>query len=126
MDKILELEETIVLAECYCCGLKEECTKEYISRIRDSRTGKWVCGLCSEAVKERLNHHSPLANLEEAMKNITKFVRDFNNTTRVNPKLSLTWTMRDIAKKSGEKRKIDLSSGISTSCVPRADLNTNK
>ncbi|KAI3468191.1 hypothetical protein Pfo_024854 [Paulownia fortunei] len=124
LETIVELDETILQAECECCGLKEECTKEYISRIRNSFSGKWVCGLCSEAVKERLNH-GPVA-IEEAMITHTNFVRDFNTTTRLNPKLSLTWAMRDIAKRSGEKRK-NLSGGMkimrSSSCVPRIDLN---
>lgn len=116
LETIVELDETILQAECECCGLKEDCTKEYISRIRNSFSGKWVCGLCSEAVKERLNN-SPVA-IEEAMITHTNFVQE----TRLNPKLSLTWAMREIAKRSGEKRK-NLSGGMkitrSSSCVPR-------
>ncbi|KAI5079120.1 hypothetical protein GOP47_0006791 [Adiantum capillus-veneris] len=38
--------------KCECCGLAEECTPAYIMRIRDMYCGKWVCGLCAEAVKE--------------------------------------------------------------------------
>ncbi|XP_011082232.1 uncharacterized protein LOC105165054 [Sesamum indicum] len=121
LESIIELDETILEAECECCGLKEECTNEYISRIRNSYSGKWVCGLCSEAVKERLRQ---VVGIEEAMITHTNFVQDFNNTTRLNPKLSFTFAMRDIAKRSGQKRKI-LSGGMqniiarSSSCVPR-------
>ncbi|KAG8375607.1 hypothetical protein BUALT_Bualt10G0118000 [Buddleja alternifolia] len=103
LEAIVELDETILQAECDCCGLKEECTKEYISRIRNSYSGRWVCGLCSEAVKERLNH-DPVA-IEEAMITHRKFLRDFNTNIRVNPKLSLTLAMKNLAKRSGEKRR---------------------
>ncbi|KAL0330375.1 UNVERIFIED_CONTAM: hypothetical protein Sradi_5024200 [Sesamum radiatum] len=126
LESIIELDETILEAECECCGLKEECSEEYISRIRNSHSGKWVCGLCSAAVKERLNRQ---VGIEEAMITHTNFVQEFNNTTRLNPKLSLTFAMRDIAKRSGEKRKI-LSGGMqkmitrSSSCVPRITTAT--
>jgi hypothetical protein len=38
--------------KCYCCGLTEECTPSYINRVRESYHGRWICGLCAEAVKE--------------------------------------------------------------------------
>ncbi|KAH7299053.1 hypothetical protein KP509_25G070500 [Ceratopteris richardii] len=38
--------------KCECCGLTEECTPAYIAHIRDVFCGRWVCGLCAEAVKE--------------------------------------------------------------------------
>ncbi|KAL8537257.1 hypothetical protein ACS0TY_012429 [Phlomoides rotata] len=119
LESFVELDETIILeVECDCCGLKEDCTKDYISRIRNLYSGKWVCGLCSEAVNElRLTHD--LVAMEEAMSTHTNFVQE----TRINPKLSLTWTMRDIAKRSGDKRKINSSGGMkimrSSSCFPR-------
>ncbi|KAL6637843.1 hypothetical protein ACP70R_025415 [Stipagrostis hirtigluma subsp. patula] len=36
---------------CECCGLEEECTGEYIAGVRAYFGGRWLCGLCSEAVK---------------------------------------------------------------------------
>ncbi|KAJ1293623.1 hypothetical protein BS78_01G083000 [Paspalum vaginatum] len=36
---------------CECCGLEEECTGEYIGGVRAYHGGRWLCGLCSEAVK---------------------------------------------------------------------------
>ncbi|KAG6389461.1 hypothetical protein SASPL_150929 [Salvia splendens] len=118
------MEETIILqAECECCGLKEDYTKEYITRIRTSFSGKWVCGLCTEAVKERLQR-CPIA-MEDAI----KFVQDFNTTTRVNPKLSMAWMMRDIAKRNCSKRN-NLSGGKkiirTSSCAGRIDYNSNQ
>ncbi|RRT66061.1 hypothetical protein BHM03_00045886 [Ensete ventricosum] len=39
-------------AKCECCGLEEDCTEEYISRVKADFGGKWLCGLCSEAVRD--------------------------------------------------------------------------
>nr|CAD1843204.1 unnamed protein product [Ananas comosus var. bracteatus] len=47
LPPISEVED----AKCECCGMSEECTQEYIRRVRDKFNGKWI-GLCSEAVKE--------------------------------------------------------------------------
>ncbi|KAK6944407.1 Protein of unknown function DUF1677, plant [Dillenia turbinata] len=38
--------------ECECCGLFEACTRAYIHHIKSQMNGKWVCGLCSEAIIE--------------------------------------------------------------------------
>lgn len=102
LETVLEVEEAILEAECECCGLKEECTRDYVSRIRTSFSGKWVCGLCTEAVKERLKG-CPIG-MEDAIIKHKDFVQDFNTTTRANPKLSLAWAMKDIAKRNYEKR----------------------
>lgn len=126
LETIVELEEAILQAECECCGHTEDCTKDYISRVQSLFSGKWVCGLCAEAVKERLRCPRPAVGVEEAVINHKSFVQDFNTTTRLNPKLSLTWAMRDIAKKNCEKRN-NLSKIIRTSsCVPRIDYDTKQ
>lgn len=41
-------------AKCECCGLTEECTEAYIKRVREKFQGRWICGLCSEAVKDEV------------------------------------------------------------------------
>ncbi|KAH7431114.1 hypothetical protein KP509_08G030200 [Ceratopteris richardii] len=46
------IEEEEEQVKCECCGLIEECTPTYIAHVRDAFCGKWVCGLCAEAVKE--------------------------------------------------------------------------
>lgn len=38
------------LARCECCGMQEECTPQYVRRVRDRYCGRWVCGLCAAAV----------------------------------------------------------------------------
>ncbi|KAE8693633.1 GDSL esterase/lipase [Hibiscus syriacus] len=128
---ILEEDEVVVKqAECECCGLKEDCTADYIARVKGRHCGRWVCGLCYEAVKERLNGAPPTAAaaMEKAVSSHREFCQNFNSTTRLNPKLSLTCAMRDIAKRSHETRRSSTSLvaskiGRSTSCVPKIDLN---
>ncbi|XP_044449479.1 uncharacterized protein, partial [Triticum aestivum] len=47
----MEAVEPAVVVSCECCGLEEECTGEYIGGVRACFGGRWLCGLCSEAVK---------------------------------------------------------------------------
>ncbi|XP_030538476.1 uncharacterized protein LOC115746727 [Rhodamnia argentea] len=42
------------VAECCCCGFREECTPGYARRVRERHGGRWVCGLCEEAVKDAM------------------------------------------------------------------------
>ncbi|KAK1631675.1 hypothetical protein QYE76_005990 [Lolium multiflorum] len=41
-------------ARCECCGFTEECTPEYIAAVRAEYLGRWVCGLCAEAVGDEV------------------------------------------------------------------------
>ncbi|KAK4837240.1 hypothetical protein QYF36_003888 [Acer negundo] len=36
------------------CELTEECTHAYIERICKQYQGKWICGLCAEAIKDEI------------------------------------------------------------------------
>ncbi|XP_028071741.1 uncharacterized protein LOC114274069 [Camellia sinensis] len=114
LEAIVKAEEVLEQAECECCGLKEDCTPDYIQNIMDSHSDKWVCGLCSEAVKETLIKE-PTIVIEEAVTTHRSVCEEFNNT-RLNPKLSLTYAMRSIAKRSRENRN---SPNNSTSMIGR-------
>lgn len=89
--------------QCECCGMSEDCTPTYIGRIKEFFCGKWICGLCSEAVKEKLKR-APALTVEEALESHMALCMQFNRTTRLNPKLSLAGAMRDIARKSSQHR----------------------
>ncbi|CAK9188454.1 unnamed protein product [Ilex paraguariensis] len=121
----LEAIAEVMQVECECCGLKEDCTPGYILKVKDSFSGTWVCGLCSEAVKEILMR-PPRTTIEEAVSSHRNFCQEYNST-RLNPKLSLTFAMRDLVRRSYEKRTSkDFSTSKiarSSSCVPRIDLN---
>lgn len=108
--------EEVEQAECQCCGLKEECTIVYITKVKECYCGKWVCGLCCEAVKERVGRSPNKVAMQDALNSHRDFCQEYNATTRLNPQLSLTLSMREIAKRSLEKRK---SKGLSITQLTR-------
>ncbi|XP_051152819.1 uncharacterized protein LOC127266579 [Andrographis paniculata] len=83
----MDMAETIELANCECCGLKEDCTHDYIAKVKNSFHGKWLCGLCSEAVRDELiknnnnnnnngnNHNHLHLGLHEALLSHMSFCR---------------------------------------------------
>ncbi|MQL78825.1 hypothetical protein Taro_011263 [Colocasia esculenta] len=91
------------MIDCECCGMSEECTPTYIARIKEFYCGKWVCGLCSEAVKEQVKK-KPMESMQEALESHMALCMKFNRTIRINPKLSLASSMRDIARRSSQRR----------------------
>lgn len=113
LEVISSTADEVMQAECECCGLKEDCTQNYVAKVRGSYSGNWVCGLCIEAVKDRLVQVPKIA-IQEAVGSHREFCQNFNSTTRLNPKLSLTLSMRDIAKRSSQKRNGKLAR--SSSC----------
>ncbi|OWM70008.1 uncharacterized protein LOC116194578 [Punica granatum] len=59
----------IELVKCECCGLKEECTQDYVSEVKAKFDGKWLCGFCSEAVRDEVSRgKKPFGSVEEAVK----------------------------------------------------------
>ncbi|XP_077232066.1 uncharacterized protein LOC143866095 [Tasmannia lanceolata] len=129
MDEFsMDFNHIIKVAECECCGLCEDCTPAYIGHIKDFHSGKWVCGLCSEAVKEQLNK-SPWTAMKEAVESHMDFCKKFNRTTKINPKLSLARSMREAMKISFQHRNSknisDSKIARSTSCIPRIDTQIN-
>lgn len=115
----------VEIVECECCGMSEDCTPTYIGKIKELFCGKWVCGICSEAVKERMRRE-PSIDITEALGSHMALCKNFNRTVRINPNLSLATTMRDVAKKILQERS---SKGLSAnpkiartvSCSPRLD-----
>lgn len=67
-------------AKCDCCGLTEECTLAYIERIRERYQGKWICGLCAEAVKDEVVRSKRLISTEEAMSRHINFCNKFRSS----------------------------------------------
>lgn len=62
-----EQTQVVLQAECACCGLSEECTPGYIARVKEIFCGRWVCGLCAEAVKEEHRRRGKGSAMEEAL-----------------------------------------------------------
>lgn len=76
-------------ATCESCGFTEECTRAYILKIRERYQGRWICGLCIEAVKDEVLRSSDdrLISIDEALNRHISFCQKFrksNNTIPLN------------------------------------------
>lgn len=96
----------IELAKCECCGLKEDCTQDYISEVKANFDGKWLCGLCSEAVRDEVNRGKKQSGVEDAVKAHMAFCRKYKS----NPATRVADGMRQMLR-----RRSDLSSSSSSS-----------
>lgn len=111
--------EAETTARCACCGVSEECTAAYVGRVRAAFCGDWLCGLCGEAVKERMLADG--LRVEAALAAHEDECREFNSTTRLNPTLSLAGSMRGIARRSFDRRRTTAGAGLaSASCQDRS------
>lgn len=99
LPPISEVED----AKCECCGMCEECTPEYIDRIRNKFLGKWICGLCAEAVKEEMEKNG--GQKEEALNAHMSACARFNKFGRAYPVLFQAEAMREMLKKSTRRTK---------------------
>ena len=97
----LSAQIDVEFAKCDCCGLKEECTQAYIDRIRERFQGKWICGLCAEAVKDEIVRCERLISAEEALNRHMNFCKKFNSAgPPANPTVHLISAMRQILRQS--------------------------
>ncbi|RDY11814.1 hypothetical protein CR513_03470, partial [Mucuna pruriens] len=95
--------------KCECCGLKEDCTQDYINQVKSKFEGKWLCGLCSEAVRDEVNHGGKKTSsaMDEAVKAHMLFCRKFKS----NPAVRVAEGMRQMLR----RRSGDLSSSPTSS-----------
>ncbi|GMI92655.1 hypothetical protein like AT5G20670 [Hibiscus trionum] len=63
--------------QCESCGFTEECTVAYIVRVRERYQGRWICGLCIEAVKDEALRSATLISTEEALERHMSFCEKF-------------------------------------------------
>ncbi|XP_039807737.1 uncharacterized protein LOC120671469 [Panicum virgatum] len=83
--------------KCECCGMSEECTPEYIRGVRRRFAGRWVCGLCAEAVREEAEKSG--GALEEALRAHMGVCKRFNGFGRTHPVLHQAEAMREILRR---------------------------
>ncbi|KAE9601583.1 hypothetical protein Lalb_Chr13g0299391 [Lupinus albus] len=67
--------------KCDSCGFTEECTLAYISRLRQRYQGRWLCGLCVEAVKDEVLRSDRLISTEEALNRHIRFCKEFRSSS---------------------------------------------
>nr|XP_009796905.1 PREDICTED: uncharacterized protein LOC104243422 [Nicotiana sylvestris]XP_016486287.1 PREDICTED: uncharacterized protein LOC107806615 [Nicotiana tabacum] len=74
-----KMKNEVQFAKCECCGLTEECTEAYIARVRERNQGRWICGLCAEAVKDEMVRSSSERRIgrEEALNRHMTFCKKF-------------------------------------------------
>ncbi|KAK3440811.1 hypothetical protein EUGRSUZ_B01080 [Eucalyptus grandis] len=101
----------IEMVKCECCGLKEDCTQDYISQVKSKFEGKWLCGLCSEAVRDEVNransNNKKPFGVEEAVGAHMSFCRKYKSS----PAFRVADGMRQMLR----RRSGDLSSSSSSS-----------
>lgn len=121
LPPISEVED----AKCECCGMSEECTPEYIIDVRKKFFGKWICGLCSEAVKEETEKNG--GKLKEAVETHMNACVRFNKFGRTKPVLYTAEAMREMLRRSSSRGKSISPKGggkkgggiaRSSSCIP--------
>ncbi|CAH9122794.1 unnamed protein product [Cuscuta epithymum] len=121
LPPIIEVEGT----KCECCGLSEDCTPQYIARVRSKFVGKWICGLCSEAVKEEEGKKGVIR--EEALSSHMNACSKFNKHVRAHPVLYQAEAMRQMLKKKRADKAIRANKTVqnkgvgiarTSSCIP--------
>ncbi|CAD6240308.1 unnamed protein product [Miscanthus lutarioriparius] len=126
LPAIAEQQQAEELARCECCGMQEECTPQYVRRVRDRYCGRWVCGLCAAAVNaeaERVGGGGT-RTVEDALAAHMAVCGRFNRVGRANPVLMQTEAMREILRKrcrSNSPRDHGGPAGAltrSSSCIP--------
>ncbi|KAB2625428.1 hypothetical protein D8674_017088 [Pyrus ussuriensis x Pyrus communis] len=96
----------IEMVRCECCGLKEDCTQDYITQVKAKFDGKWLCGLCSEAVRDEVGKGSKQPfGMEEAVRAHMSFCGKFKS----NPAVRVADGMRQMLR-----RRSDMSSSSSS------------
>ncbi|XP_051129882.1 uncharacterized protein LOC127250571 [Andrographis paniculata] len=96
----------IELVKCECCGLKEDCTQDYISEVKSKFEGKWLCGLCSEAVRDEVKKKSA-SRVDEVVKAHMSFRKEYKS----NPAVQVADGMRKMLR----RRSGDMGSSPSSS-----------
>ncbi|KAE9618241.1 hypothetical protein Lal_00046995 [Lupinus albus] len=94
-------------AKCDCCALKEDCTQDYINEVKAKFDGKWLCGLCSEAVIDEVSRGKKTSGMDEAVKAHMSFCGKFKS----NPAVRVADGMRQMLR----RRSGDLSSSSQSS-----------
>ncbi|KAI9106391.1 hypothetical protein K1719_021919 [Acacia pycnantha] len=99
----LAMKAETVQVRCYCCGLMEEGTVAYVGRVREKYKGRWICGLCAEAVKDEKQRSERDISTDEAMKSHKKFRQQFRETSPPNnPTEDLIKAMKQLMLRSLE------------------------
>ncbi|KAD6454571.1 hypothetical protein E3N88_09277 [Mikania micrantha] len=104
----------VEFVKCECCGLSEECTPAYIATVRESNHGRWICGLCAEAVKEEMER-SCSESEEDALDRHMRFCKNFRSSMSspaTNPAENLIAAVKQLLIRSLDSPRSPGSSSI--------------
>ncbi|KAL9682964.1 hypothetical protein QQ045_014776 [Rhodiola kirilowii] len=77
------MSETTFSVNCESCGFTEDCTPEYIAGVREMHQGRWICGLCAEAVKDEVRRSAETISTEEALNRCIGYCKEFRTPATV-------------------------------------------
>ncbi|KAL8522613.1 hypothetical protein ACS0TY_012672 [Phlomoides rotata] len=121
---IISGQNEVDFVKCDCCGLSEECTPSYIETIRERYGGKWICGLCGEAVKDEALRCQKLISLDEAIARHLSFCNKIRASgPPQDPTAHLIRAMAHVLRKSLESPKL-MRSMPSSPTTKRGELDT--
>ncbi|GAU33201.1 hypothetical protein TSUD_206600 [Trifolium subterraneum] len=118
-----QVVEKVEVVKCDSCGFNEECTLAYISKIRQRYQGRWLCGLCVEAVKHELVRSDRLITIEEALNRHISFCKEFKSSstsTALNKTEHPIFAMSRILRRSLDSPRPPRRSN-STGILPKVD-----
>ncbi|KAK9073855.1 hypothetical protein SSX86_006449 [Deinandra increscens subsp. villosa] len=102
----------VKFVKCECCGFTEECTPTYIATVRESNHGRWICGLCEEAVKdEKERSCSEEDALDRHMRFCRKFQSSMNSPPRNSTEALISAVKQLLFRSFDSPRALRLSSG---------------
>lgn len=76
------LQTEVLSVKCDSCGFTEDCTAAYIARVRERYQGRWICGLCVEAVKDEALRSDRLISTEEALNRHIRVCKNFRSSSK--------------------------------------------
>lgn len=78
-EKVNSTQIELEIVKCDCCAFTEECTPAYIHAVREKHEGRWLCGLCSEAIKDEISRSERDIGSEEALNRHMNFCKKFRS-----------------------------------------------
>lgn len=124
------MESEVKMAVCGCCGLAEECTPAYIAGVQERFQGRWVCGLCAEAVSDEIGRAGSRIGTEEAVTRHMSFCSSFRASSPDNSAGHLISAVRQVLRRGldsprGTSRSTPTSpvreaGGVSSSALARS------
>lgn len=100
-------------ATCHCCGLIEECTLAYIAAVSRRYNGRWICGLCSEAINDEICRSKRLISTEEAVNRHVSFCRRSGDPPVIETAEDFIAAIRQILR-----RRLDSPRAVRSPAVP--------